>query len=129
MFTITIEIYENWKPKNIYTLERGEKSASITHEIDEGFEEKTKPITKKIPLTDSQKIFEAFAALDFSKIFQESGDLVGCDGWTLRCTLRNITNELEVEIWCPEEDESKPETTKLVKTCEKVEAFFQKESL
>lgn len=129
MFTVIVEKAASFNSKEIFTLERGDKSASVTHEVVADFEEKAKTATKKFSLTDSKKIFNAFAALDFSKIFKESGELIGCDGWTLRCTLRNGTNELAVELWCPCEDVSKPETTKLIKACELVESFFQKENL
>ena len=86
---------------------------------------KVKPETKKLSHTDFSPIYDAFNHLDFTKAWKESGDFAGCDGWTLKCTISNVSSEISVQLWCPEKDHSKPETTKLVEACEKVFSLFE----
>ena len=88
---------------------------------------KIKPETKKLSHTEFHSIFDAFNALNFTKIYQESGDLVGCDGWTLRCTISNVMSEISVQVWCPSESPEVPETTKLLRVCNMIADLFQAE--
>ena len=121
MLTIIIEKQEGWKPREIFKVERGDDSSLVTHEFEDFY--KTKPVKKKIPVAEYQKIAALFEALDFLKIFKEGND--GLDGWTLQCTLQNGISAASVTIWCPEKDQSKPETTKLLEACEKVFSLFE----
>ena len=123
MFTVIVEKEDGFRNKETYTLEPD--YSSLTYEA-EGFNKKSKPVNKSISQTDAKKINEAFSALDFSKIFKETDDLLGCDGWTLTCTLEFRMNQVSVDVWCPNDSSSKPETAKLVKACELLESVFGK---
>ena len=112
--------------KDTFTIEQGDKSISITYEVGGFMHKKVKPITKKLSHTEFRPIYDAFNALDFTKVYQESGDLVGCDGWTLRCTISNVMSEISVQVWCPSESPEVPETTKLLKACNMVIDLFPK---
>ena len=52
--------------KEIYTVESGDPSSAVTYET-AGFVKRKKPVTKKISVSDYQKIADAFFCLDFSK--------------------------------------------------------------
>lgn len=123
MFTVIVEKEDGFRNKENYTLEPD--YSSLTYEA-EGFNKKSKPVKKTISQTDIKKINEAFSALDFSKIFKETDDLLGMDGWTLTCTLEFRMNQVSVDVWCPNDSSSKPETAKLVKACELLESVFGK---
>lgn len=125
MNTIIIEadVGYLWK-KEIYTVEGGDRSSAVTYET-EGFGKRKKPVTKKIPVSDYQKIADAFSDLDFSEICKESSDLMGCDGWTLKCTFRKGMTVLSIVLWCPSKDKSIPETTKLLEACDLVTGMFE----
>ena len=123
MFTVIIEKEDGFRNKETYILEPD--YSSLTYEA-EGFNKKSKPVKKTISQTDIKKINEAFSALDFSKIFKETDDLLGMDGWTLTCTLEFRMNQVSVDVWCPNDSSSKPETAKLVKACELLESVFGK---
>ena len=122
MFTVIVEKEDGFRNKETYTLEPD--YSSLTYEA-EGFNKKSKPVKKTISQTDIKKINEAFSALDFSKIFKETDDLLGMDGWTLTCTLEFRMNQVSVDVWCPNNCSSKPETAKLVKACELLESVFK----
>lgn len=122
MFTVIVEKEDGFRNKETYTLYSDR--CSISYET-EGFNKKSKLLNKSISQTDAKKINEAFSALDFSKIFKETDDLLGCDGWTLTCTLEFRMNQVSVDIWCPNNSSKKPETTKLVKACELLESVFE----
>ena len=123
MFTVIVEKEDGFRNKETYTLEPD--YSSLTYEA-EGFNKKSKPVKKTISQTDIKKINEAFSALDFSRIFKETDDLLGMDGWTLSCKLEFRMNQVSVEVWCPNDSSSKPETAKLVKACELLESVFGK---
>ncbi len=123
MFTVIVEKEDGFKNKETYTLDSDR--CSISYEA-EGFNKKSKPVDKSISQTDAKKINEAFSALDFSKIFKETDDLLGMDGWTLTCTLEYRMNQISIDVWCPNNSSTKHETTKLVKACELLESFFEK---
>lgn len=125
MFTVIVEKEDGFRNKETYTLEPD--YSSLTYEA-EGFNKKSKPVKKTISQIDIKKINEAFSALDFSKIFKETDDLLGMDGWTLTCTLEFRMNQVSVDVWCPNDSSSKPETAKLVKACELLESVFGKTS-
>lgn len=114
--------------KELYTVEWGDRSAAVTYAVKE-FGKRRKPVTKKIPVTDYQKIADAFLDLDFSEIYKESGDLVGFDGWTLKCTIQYVNTELSILLWCPSKDKSTPETTKLLEAYDLVTGLFEEKHL
>ncbi len=122
MFTVIVEKEDGFRNKETYTLYSD--ICSISYET-EGFNKKSKLLNKSISQTDAKKINDAFSALDFSKIFKETDDLLGCDGWTLTCTLEFRMNQVSVDVWCPNDSSKKPETTKLVKACELLESVFE----
>ena len=64
------------------------------------------------------------AAQILTKVFKESSDLVGCDGWTLRCTISKCMSDISVMLWCPSKSREIPETTKLLKACDMVFKMF-----
>ena len=111
--------------KDIYIIEQGDKSIPITHKVGGLMHKKEKAETKKLTHTDFRPIFDAFNDLDFTKAWKESGDIVGYDGWTLKCTISNVSSEISVQLWCPSESPENPETTKLLKACEKVFDLFE----
>ncbi|MCR5436897.1 MAG: hypothetical protein K6E97_07525 [Treponema sp.] len=111
--------------KDIYTIEQGDKSIPITHKVGGFMHKKEKAETKKLTHTDFRPIFDAFNELDFTKAWKESGDIVGYDGWTLKCTISNVSSETSVKLWCPAESPENPETTKLLQACEKVFSLFE----
>ena len=86
---------------------------------------KEKAETKKLTHTDFRPIFDAFNELDFTKAWKESGDIVGMDGWTLKCTISNVSSEISVQLWCPSDSPETPETTKILQACEKVFSLFE----
>ena len=111
--------------KDIYIIEQGDKSVLITHKVGGFMHKKEKAETKKLTHTDFRPIFDAFNELDFTKAWKESGDIVGYDGWTLKCTISNVSSEISVQLWCPSDSPETPETTKLIKACEKVFSLFE----
>ena len=113
--------------KDTFTIAQGDKSIPITYKVGGFMHKKVKPVTKNLSHTEFRPIYDAFNALDFTKVYQESGDLVGCDGWTLRCTISNVMSEISVQVWCPSESPEVPETTKLLQTCNKVFDLFESE--
>ena len=110
---------------DIYTIERDDKAIPITHKVGGFMHEKVKPEIKKLSHADFRPVFDAFNNLDFTKAWKESGDLVGFDGWTLKCQIYHVASEISISLWCPEKHHSKPETTKLLEACEKVFSLFQ----
>ena len=124
MFTLIFEKTDSYENKKIYTLEP-DGSSSILASKSEDFNKKGKYVRKNISLAVTKKINDAFSALDFSKIFKETDDLIGNDGWTITCTLEFRMNQVSIDVWCPKGGSSKPETTKLVKACELFESIFE----
>ena len=125
MLTITIEKEASYMGRiDIYTIKYEDKSIPITHKVSGFMHKKVKPETKRLSHTDFSPVYDAFNDLDFTKAWKESGDFVGCDGWTLKCTISNVSSEISVQLWCPEKHQSKPETTKLLEACEKVFSLF-----
>ena len=125
MYKITIEKDSSYAEHyDTFTIEQEEKSVSITHAA-EGFMDKdVDSKTIKLPLADYSPIADVFENLDFPKILAESDVLMGYDGWILKCTISNGMTVVSVSLWCPSEDPSKPETTRLLQACEKVCALF-----
>ena len=128
MFTVIIERSEGLKNKDTYTLEPGENNSIISWEGEE-CNKKSGHTRKSISILDSKKINDAFSALNFSKIFQETDNKLGKDGWTLTCTLEYRMNQVSVDIWCPEEGNSKPETSKLLQACKLFINIFDQSTL
>ena len=123
---ITIERDVSYIGRNdTFIISQGDKSIPITHEVGGFMHKKVKPESKKLSHTEFRPIFDAFNVLDFTKVFQESGDLVGCDGWTLRCTISNVMSEISVQVWCPSESPEVPATTKLLQACNMVFDLFE----
>ena len=126
--TITIERDVSYiGRKDTFTITNDDKSIPITHEVGGFMHKKVKPESKKLSHTEFRPILDAFNELDFTKVFQESGDLVGCDGWTLRCTISNVMSEISVQVWCPSESPEVPATTKLLQACNMVFDLFELE--
>lgn len=117
MNTITIEVEDCFGKKEIFTVSSNYKSASIQHHYDD-IQDIKKLDEKEITQADYDKILKAFTNVNFHTVFNENPDLLGCDGWTLICSIHNGTSKLSIEVWCPEKDSSKPETTKLIEACE-----------
>ena len=128
MYKITIEKDSSYAGHyDTFTIEPEEKSVSITHAT-EGFMDKdVDSKTIKLPLADYCPLVDVFENLDFPKILAESDVLMGYDGWILKCTISNGMTGVSVSLWCPSEDPSKPETTRLLQACEKVCALFGEE--
>lgn len=114
---------------DIYTIEHGDKSIPIIHEVGGFMHKKVKPEIKKLSHTDFRPIFAAFDALDFTKAWKEAGDLVGCDGWTLKCTISNVSSEISVKLWCPSNSPENPETNRLLQACYKVFDLFDNKDI
>lgn len=110
---------------DIYTIKQDDKSIPITHEVGGFMHKKVKPETKQLSHVEFRPIFETFNDLDFTKAWKESGDLIGCDGWTLKCTISNISSEISVKLWCPSDSPETLETTKLLHASEKVFSLFE----
>lgn len=128
MYNITIEKEVSYIGRtDTFTIGPADKSIPITHEVSGFMHKKVKPETKILSYTEYRLIEDAFKNIDFQKVFNESGDLVGCDGWTLKVTLSNIMSGISVSLWCPSKDSSTPETTKLLVACEKVCSLFGNE--
>lgn len=125
MYKITIEIDSSYVGYyDTFTVEPDESTVSITHEA-KGFRNKdVKPKTITMSLKEYAPINEIFNDVKFSKILEESDILRGYDGWVLKCTVSNGMTNILVSLWCPEEDPAKPETTKLLKACNKVCDLF-----
>ena len=125
MYTITIERDSSYAGYyDTFTVEPAESSVTITHEA-EGFMNKdVEPKTITMSLKEYTPIQEFFENINFYKILKECDILNGYDGWILKCTVSNGMTKVSVSLWCPEEDSSKPETTKLLKACNKVCALF-----
>lgn len=128
VYNIKIETDASYAGRSdIYTAERDEKLISITHKVGGFMHKKDKPVTKKITDTEYQPIIEAFENIDFQKVFKESGDSFGCDGWCLKVTISKIMSGISVSLWCPSKNSAIPETTKLLKACDKIFDFFPEE--
>lgn len=123
MLTITIKKDEGWGENDSFTVSPGDKSVAVTHTM-RSFGQKEKSVTKKISIADYCNIEKIFEAVDFGKVFKENIGISGLDGWTLKCTLFSGSTRIEVELWSPEKDESKPETVKLLEACEMVFALL-----
>lgn len=103
-----------------YTVEQEEDSVIITHS-GEGFSNYDLPSDiVKISLKEFKSIGDVFENINFDTILKESDVLNGYDGWILECTISNGMTKASVSLWCPEVDPVKPETTKLLKACEKI---------
>ena len=126
MYNITIEKEVSYIGRtDTFTIGPDDKSIPITHEVGGFMHKKVKPETKKLSYTEYRPIEDAFKNIDFQKVFNESGDLVGCDGWTLKVTLSNIMSGISVSLWCPTESPETPETTKLLQACEMIFSLFE----
>jgi len=117
MFEILIDIQNYLGNKEIFTVSDEGKSALIIHE--KGNFKDTDEVDKKtISKDDFGKIVKAFSDVNFSEVFKEHSNLMGLDGWILTCTIQNGTAKMSAQLWCPEKDDSMPETTKLLEACE-----------
>ena len=123
--SITIENDGGMGRTDIYTIEHGDRNVLITHEVGGFMHENEKPETKKLSREDFRPISDAFCDLDFTKAWKEAGNVVGLDGWTLKCTISNVSSEISVQLWCPSEAPEFPETTKLLHACESIFSLFE----
>lgn len=110
-----------------YTFEPNVKSVSITHESKGLLNFKEEPQTRELSLKESQSISGAFENFNFNKILEESYLRIGHNGWYLRCYVSKGVTTVCISLWSPVEDPSKPETTKLIKACNKIIDLFPKE--
>ena len=128
MYKIIIETTASYVGRtDTYTIEPEEKSILITHEVGGALNLGEKPEIIKLSTADYKPIEAAFDKLDFTKIFKESSDLIGYDGWTLKCTIKKGMSKISILLWCPSKSKEIPETTKLVKACDKVIKLFSTE--
>ena len=109
---------------DIFTVEPGELSVSITHEATGFMNLDNNPKTIDMPLKEYKTIADTFENIDFKKILEESDVLMGYDGWILKCTISKGITDVSVSLWCPSKDPEKPETTKLLDACNKVCNLF-----
>lgn len=124
-YNITIETEASYAGRtDIYTVESCEDKFTITHEIGGFMHKKEKTATKKLSAAEFKPIEDAFNKLDFTKVFIESGDNFGCDGWTLKCTIGKVISNISVLLWCPSSHQDIPETTKLLKACDMIFNLF-----
>ena len=125
MYKITIENDSSYAGHyDTFTIEQEESSVSITHAAEGFMNMDVESKTIKLPLAEYGPIADVFENLDFPKILAESDVLMGYDGWILKCTISNGMTGVSVSLWCPSEDPSKTETTRLLQACEKVCALF-----
>ena len=110
---------------DIYTIEQRDNFIAIVHKVGGSMQKKIKPEVKRFSYADIRQFFDLFNNLDFTKAWRESGNLVGFDGWTLKCKIYHAATEISIRLWCPSKDESNPETTKLLDACEKVFSLFE----
>lgn len=128
MYNITIEKEVSYVGRtDTFTVGPADNSIPITHEVGGFMHKKVKPETKKLSHTEYKPINEAFENIDFQKVFNESGDLIGYDGWTLKVTLSNVMSGISVSLWCPSESPETPETSKLLQACEMICSLFNEE--
>ena len=126
--SITIEKEVSYMGRtDTYIIYQGNKSIPITHKVGGFMHKKAKSEIKKLSHTDFRPIFDAFNDLDFTKAWKESGDIVGYDGWTLKCTISNVSSETSVKLWCPSDSAETPETAKLIKACNMIFDLFESE--
>ena len=129
MYNITLEKDSSFAGyDDIFTITPEEGFVSITHDA-EGFmnnDEKSKTI--ELSPKEYQPIADAFDNINFYTVLEESDILMGYDGWVLKCTISKGMTNLTVSLWCPDEDSSKPETTKLIRACNKVFDLFENEN-
>ena len=128
MYKITLEKDSSYAGyDDIFSITPEEGFVSITHDA-EGFmnnDEESKTI--ELSPKEYQPIADAFDNINFYTVLEESNILMGYDGWVLKCTISKGMTNLTVSLWCPEEDSSKPETTKLLQACNMVFDLFPEE--
>lgn len=116
-----------WEGIYCYQVSRSETEAVVAYGHDEGFdEENIKWKSKKIQITDYQKISDLFSQINYFNLMQENAGHSGFDGETYICELGCIYSDshFKVDIWCPCKNESIPETTKFLEAFEAVEKLY-----
>lgn len=125
MYNITIERDVSYAGYDDFiTISPEEKSVLITHEPEGFMNLESESKTIELSPADFKPIADTFENINFYTILEESNILKGYDGWTLNCTFSKGMTKLTVSLWCPDEDPSKPETTKLLKACIKIFDLF-----
>lgn len=126
MLKITIEKDVSYVgQKDIFIIEMGNQSIPIIHEVSGFMNNEIKPETKTLSNKDLSPIIDAFKNINFTQIFyNETQQLVGYDGWTLKCTISFYMSEISISLWCPSKDSNNPETTKLLQACERIFDLF-----
>lgn len=109
-----------------FTVEQNGLSVLLTHEAEGFMNLEKEPHIRELSLQKPQTISKSFENINFYKILEESDILMGYDGWILKCTVSNGMTEVTVSLWCSDKDPTKPETTKLLKACDKVCNLFPK---
>ena len=124
-YSITIKTEAAYAGRtDTYSVVTVDNTITIIHEVGGFMNKNVKPESKTLSDTEYSSFLDSFKNIDFQKVFHESGALVGCDGWTLTVTSSNVMSGISVSLWCPSEDPEKPETTKLLKACNKVCNYF-----
>lgn len=119
MFEIIIDVQNYFGNKEIFTVSDEIRSGLIIHEKGD-FNDTEEVDRKTISKADFDNIVKAFSEVNFTEVFNEHEDLVGLDGWILTCTIKKGTVKISAQVWCPDKNESMPETTKLLEACELV---------
>ena len=127
MFSISINIQNYNGDTDVFTLSSEFNEFLILHEKG-NFNETDEVDEKTISKADFDKIAKAFFEINIIEVVNEQPDLMGLDGWILNCSIQNGTAKISARLWCPEKDQSKPETTKLLEACEKIFSFFELDS-
>lgn len=87
----------------------------------------TKCQTIKLSLEEFKPIKDAIDNINFYTVLEESDSLIGYDEWILKCTISKGMSKLSVSLWCPKEDSTKPETSKLLRNFKLILNLFNKE--
>lgn len=116
-----------WEGIVCYQVARSDTEAVVANGSDEGFDiENIKWKSKKIPISDYQKISDLFDKIDFFNLMQEMAGHSGFDGETYTCELGCIYSDshFKIDIWCPFKNKDFPETTKFLEAFEAVEKLY-----
>ena len=116
-----------WKGIFCYQVSCSESEAVVAYGSNKGFdEENIKWKSKKITISNYQKISDLFAKIDFFNLMQENSGHSGFDGETYTCELGCIHSDshFKIDIWCPFKNDAFPETTKFLEVFEAIEELY-----
>lgn len=115
---------------DLYRIIIEDKTVSLTFKIDGYFYQQVKPYTIEMSLDEYFPIGDLFENIDFSKVSKECKeckDIENNDEWILECSISNKDTNHSIKLWCPSEDPSTPETTKLLQACNKICSLFDED--